>query len=167
MVEAKPFRVEVPGDVLEDLRSRLRRTRWTEPLPYPTWTAGADLDYLKELVAYWGSSFDWRAQERWLNGFPQFTADLDGQTVHFVHQRGRGPHPLPLILTHGWPSSFVELLKLVPLLTDPGAHGGDEHDSFDVVVPSLPGYAFSGRPGQPRRGASRDWANLWARLMTE
>ena len=167
MVEAKPFKVQVPEDVLEDLRSRLRRTRWTEPLPYQGWTAGADLDYVKELVAYWGSSFDWRAQERWLNGFPQFTADLDDQTVHFVHQRGRGPNPLPLILTHGWPSSFVELLKLVPLLTDPGAHGGDEHDSFDVVVPSLPGYAFSGRPGQPSRSASRDWAHLWARLMAE
>ena len=167
MVEAKPYRVQVPEDVLEDLRSRLRRTRWTEPLPYPGWTAGTDLDYVKELVAYWGSTFDWRAQERWLNGFPQFTADLDGQTVHFVHQRGRGPNPLPLILTHGWPSSFVELLKLVPLLSDPGAHGGDEHDSFDVVVPSLPGYAFSGRPSQPAHSASRSWANLWARLMTE
>ncbi len=135
----QPFTVHVPDEVLEDLRRRLRNTRWPEPLPYPSWTAGVDADYLKELVDYWATSFDWPAQERWLNSFPQFTVDLDGQTVHFVHQRGRGPKPFPLVLTHGWPSSFVELLKLVPLLTDPAAHGCDERDSFDVVVPSLPG----------------------------
>ncbi len=114
VMDAEPFFVHVPDAVLDDLRSRLRHTRWPEPLPYPGWTAGADLDYLKELVGYWASSFDWRAQERWLNSFPQFTADVDGQVIHFVHQRGQGPSPFPLVLTHGWPSSFVELLKLPP-----------------------------------------------------
>jgi pimeloyl-ACP methyl ester carboxylesterase len=138
-----------------------------QALPYPGWTAGADLDYLKELVGYWASGFDWRAQERRLNAFPQFTADIDGQVVHFVHQRGRGPSPLPLVLTHGWPSSFVELLSLVPLLTDPAAHGGDARDSFDVVIPSLPGYAFSPAPRQPGACTAGAWADLWARLMTQ
>lgn len=166
-MEARAFRVQVPDDVLADLRSRLRRTRWPDPLPYPGWTAGVRLDYLRELVEYWQSSFDWPAQERWLNSFPQFTAEVDGQVVHFVHQRGNGPRPFPLVLTHGWPSSFVELLRVVPLLTDPAAHGGDERDSFDVVVPSLPGYAFSSQPSEPGRATAREWARLWARLMTD
>jgi pimeloyl-ACP methyl ester carboxylesterase len=118
-------------------------------------------------VGTWAGSFDWRAQERRLNAFPQFRADVAGQTVHFVHQRGRGPRPLPLILSHGWPSSFVELLKLVPLLTDPAAHGADEEDSFDVVVPSLPGFAFSGRPADAGACTAGVVADRWARLMTE
>ncbi len=167
MMDVEPFSVHVPDDVLEDLRSRLRHTRWPEPLPYPGWTAGADLDYLRDLAGYWASSFDWRAQERRLNSFPQFIADVDGQAIHFAHQRGQGPSPFPLVLTHGWPSSFVELLNLVPLLTDPAAHDGDERDSFDVVIPSLPGYAFSSRPRKPGACTARTWANLWARLMTQ
>jgi microsomal epoxide hydrolase len=159
--------VHVPDEVLDDLRSRLAHTRWPEPLPYPGWTSGVELGYLKELVGYWAAAFDWRAQEWRLNAFTQFTAELDGQLIHFVHQRGQGPRPFPLVLTHGWPSSYVELLKLVPLLTDPAAHGGDEQDSFDVVVPSLPGYAFSGHPTRPGTCTARNMANLWARLMTE
>jgi pimeloyl-ACP methyl ester carboxylesterase len=122
---------------------------------------------MQELVGYWAAGFDWRAQERRLNAFPQFTVDVGGQTIHFVHLRGRGPNPFPLVLTHGWPSSFVELLKLVPLLTDPAANGADERDSFDVVVPSLPGYAFSGRPARPGLCTAGAIAGLWARLMTE
>ena len=165
--DVKRFSVHVPDEVLDDLRARLARTRWPEPLPFADWTAGVDLAYLRELVDYWATSFDWRAQERRLNSFAQFTTEIDGQTIHFVHLRGRGPHPLPLILTHGWPSSFVELLKMAPLLTDPAAHGGDERDSFDVVIPSLPGYAFSGPPRQPGISNARTTANLWARLMTE
>jgi pimeloyl-ACP methyl ester carboxylesterase len=167
VMHAKPFTVHVPDEVLDDLRARLARTRWPEPLPYLGWMSGADLGYMRELVDYWAASFDWRAQEHRLNSFPQFTADIDGQTIHFVHQPGRGPHPFPLVLTHGWPSSYVELLKLVPLLTDPAAHGGDERDSFDVVVPSLPGYAFSGRPARSGVCTARSMANLCARLMTE
>ena len=166
-IEAKPFTISVPDEVLDDLRRRLAGTRWPDPLPFPAWTAGVDLVYLRGLVDYWANSFDWRAHERRLNALPQFTADIDGQAIHFVHQRGRGPHPLPLVLTHGWPSSFVELLKMVPLLTDPAAHGGDERDSFDVVIPSLPGYAFSGRPARPGISTPRGTANLWARLMTQ
>ena len=161
------FRVQVPDEVLEDLRSRLARTRWPDPLPYPGWAAGADVGYLKELVAHWAGSFDWLAQEQYLNSFAQFIADVGGQRVHFVHERGRGPNPFPLVLTHGWPSSFTELLKLAPLLTDPAAHGGDERDSFDVVIPSLPGFAFSAPPPTPGAATARRWAGLWARLMTE
>jgi len=163
----EPFTVQVPAEVLDDLRSRLARTRWPDPLPYPGWMAGADIGYLRELAAYWASVFDWRAQERHLNSFAQFTADIDGQRVHFVHQRGRGPDPFPLVLTHGWPSSFAELLKLAPLLTDPASHGGEERDSFDVVIPSLPGYAFSAPPASPGAATARTWAGLRARLMTE
>jgi pimeloyl-ACP methyl ester carboxylesterase len=163
----KPFTIHLPDEVLDELHSRLAHTRWPDPLPYPGWASGVNLDYLRGLVEYWANSFDWRAQERRLNSFPQFTAEIDGQLIHFVHQRGRGPHPFPLVLTHGWPSSYVELLKLVPLLTDPAGNGGDERDSFDVVVPSLPGFAFSGRPERPGVCTSRNIANLWARLMTE
>src|SRR6266516_4198191 len=167
MMRLKPFTVAVSDVALGDLRSRLVGTRWLDPLPFPGWTAGVDIEYLKELVSYWATSFDWRAQERRLNAFPQFTIDIDGQTIHFVHQRGRGRHPMPLMLTHGWPSSYVELLKIAPLLTDPAAHGADERDSFDVVIPSLPGFAFSAPPAAPGTSTASSWANLWARLMTE
>jgi pimeloyl-ACP methyl ester carboxylesterase len=163
----EPFSIEVPAEVLEDLRSRLARTRWPEPLPYPGWTAGADIGYLNDLVDYWAGSFDWRAQEQRLNSFAQFTAGVGGQRVHFVHQRGRGRDPFPLLLTHGWPSTFAELLKLAPLLTDPAAHGGDERDSFDVVIPSLPGFAFSAPAAAPGTATAGAWADLWAKLMTE
>src|SRR5438094_5615492 len=146
MMQPRPFTIHVPDEVLDDLRSRLARTRWPDPLPYPGWSSGVDLAYLRDLVGYWATSFDWRAQERRLNAFPQFTADLDGLTIHSVHQRGRGPRPFPLVLTHGWPSSFVELLKLAPLLTAPAAHGGDERHSFALAIPSLPALAFSRHP---------------------
>src|SRR5215469_17813255 len=138
-----------------------------DPLPYPGWAAGADIGYLKELVAYWAGSFDWRAQERYLNSFAQFTADIGGQRVHFVYERGKRSDPFPLVLTHGWPSSFAELLKLAPLLTDPAAHGGDERDSFDVVIPSLPGFGFSAPPAGPGAATASTWAGLWAALMAE
>jgi pimeloyl-ACP methyl ester carboxylesterase len=163
----EPFTIQVPAGVLDDLRSRLARTRWPDPLPCPAWAVGADIGYLKELVAYWAGPFDWRAQQRHLNSFAQFTVDIDGQRVHFVHERGRGPDPFPLVLTHGWPSSFAELLKLAPLLTDPAAHGGDGRDSFDVVIPSLPGFAFSAPPAAPGTATAWNWAGLWARLMTD
>jgi pimeloyl-ACP methyl ester carboxylesterase len=166
-MQAMPFTVDVAQEVLDDLRARLARTRWPEPLPGGGWAYGVDPEYLRVLVGYWEGSFDWRARERWLNTFPQFTAKIDGQTIHFVHQRGRGPRPLALVLTHGWPSCYVELLKLVPLLTDPASHGGDEDDSFDVVVPSLPGYAFSESPPRPGLVTARVMAELWARLMRD
>jgi len=125
-MDSEPFTIQVPDGILDDLRSRLARTRWPDRLPYRGWVAGVDVGYLKELAGYWAGSFDWRAQEQYLNSFAQFTAGIDGQRVHFVHQRGRGPDPFPLVLTHGWPSSFAELLKLAPLLTDPASHGGAE-----------------------------------------
>ncbi len=167
VMHPESFSVRVPDEVLDDLYARLSNARWPEALPYAAWTSGVDLAYLRELVDYWATSFDWRAQERRLNAFLQFTAEVDGQLIHFVHERGRGPRPFPLVLTHGWPSSYVELLKLVPLLTDPAAHGGDERDSFDVVVPSLPGFAFSGQPHRPGVCTSTHIADLWARLMNE
>jgi pimeloyl-ACP methyl ester carboxylesterase len=166
-MQPESFNVRVPDEVLDDLQTRLRQTKWPQPLPYVGWSSGVDLDYMRELVDYWATSFDWRAQESRLNSFSQFTARVEGQLIHFVHERGRGPRPFPLVMTHGWPSSYVELLKLLPLLTDPARHGGDERDSFDVVVPSLPGFAFSGHPDRPGGCTSGSIADLWVRLMTE
>jgi pimeloyl-ACP methyl ester carboxylesterase len=159
-----PFRIEVPDDVLADLNERIRRTRWPDPAPGPAWEQGTDLAYLRELLAYWADGFDWRAQERALNAFDHFRADLDGLRIHFVHQRARDGNGIPLILNHGWPSTFVELLPLVPILTDPHAYDIDG-PAFDVVVPSLPGYAFSTRPTEMGAANYRYVANLWHRLM--
>ncbi len=158
-----PFTIGVAEEVLTDLRSRVRGTRWPPPAPGPRWEQGTDLAYLQNLLAYWADGFDWRAQEAWLNSFDQFCAELDGSRIHFVHQRARSGRGIPLILTHGWPSCFVEYLPLVPLLTDPGAHGIDG-PGFDVVIPSLPGYGFSTRP--TRTGVTtRYTAGLWHQLM--
>ena len=121
---------------------------------------------MRSPVKYWRHSYDWRRQEAVLNQLPQFRIEVDGFRIHFVHMRGRGPAPLPLIVTHGWPGSFVEMLKLIPLLTDPAAHGGSAEDAFDVIVPSLPGYGFSDRP-RARGMGPRKIAALWARLMQE
>ncbi|HZE51449.1 MAG TPA: epoxide hydrolase [Jatrophihabitantaceae bacterium] len=164
-----PFTVDVPADVLRDLRDRLDRTRFPQPTA-PGWQAGTDPDYLRELVAYWRDGFDWRARERELNSVPQFTAEVDGQRVHFVHVRACDSTPghasIPLILTHGWPSSFVEMLPLVARLTDPGGQGSDPIDAFDVVIPSLPGFAFSDLPTEGPLTAPVI-ADRWARLMTD
>lgn len=117
-------------------------------------------------MAYWQTQFDWRAQEAKLHQFAQFRADIDGFSIHFIHERGRGPNPLPIVLTHGWPGSFFELFKIIPLLTDPASHGGAPSDSFDVIVPSLPGFGFSDRP-KVRGVTTAKTAELWARLMTD
>ena len=157
------FTVHVADEVLSDLRARIRSTRWPPPAPGPAWEQGTDLAYLQDLLPYWADIFDWRPHEIWLNSFNHFHAELDGARIHFVHQRARSGRGLPLILTHGWPSSFLEYLPLVPFLTDPGAHGIDG-PGFDVVIPSLPGYGFSDRPG--RTGISaRYTAGLWLQLM--
>jgi pimeloyl-ACP methyl ester carboxylesterase len=158
-----PFRIHVPDEVLADLRARLRLTRWPDPAPSAAWEQGTDLEWLRRTVAYWADGFDWRARERELNAFHHFRIDLDGVRVHFVHERARGGGGVPLILTHGWPSSFVEILPLVPLLTDPTGHGIDG-PPFDLVIPSLPGYGFSERPA---RANYRTVARLWHRLMRE
>ncbi|MDG4827009.1 epoxide hydrolase [Asanoa sp. WMMD1127] len=157
-----PFLVDVPDAVLADLRARIRATRWPPPAPGTPWEQGTDLDYLRELLAYWADGFDWRAVERGLNAYPQFVASVSGVEIHFVHQRAVGGGGVPLVLTHGWPSAFVEMLPLVSRLTDPGTHGLPG-PAFDVVVPSLPGYGFTPRPSSPvdyRRVAA-----LWHGLM--
>jgi pimeloyl-ACP methyl ester carboxylesterase len=156
-----PFTIRVPDEVLSDLRSRILRTRWPAQAPGPAWAQGTDLGYLKRLVGHWADGFDWRAQERRLNAFKHFRAELGGTRIHFVHERAREGKGFPLILTHGWPSSFLELLPLVTLLTDPRAHGIDA-PAFDVVLPSLPGYGFSERPAQANY---RTVARMWHALM--
>jgi len=165
-MQIQPYRVNVSDPVLSDLRARLAQTRWPEAIDATGWKAGTDLVYLQSLAYYWRESFDWRAQERAINALPNFRAEVDGVGLHFIHARGRGPKPMPLLLTHGWPDSFLRMMKIIPLLTDPAAHGGDAADSFDIVVPSLPGYGFSGRPeGEPLGAAGM--ASLLAKLMTD
>ncbi len=158
-----PFSIAVGDAVLADLSERIDRTRWPDEIPGLDWQQGTDLGYLRALLAYWAEEFDWPAQERRLNSFDQFRVRLDDTDIHFVHERAPAGNGIPLILTHGWPSSFAEYLPLVPLLTDPGAHGIDG-PAFDVVIPSLPGYGFSQRPA--RTGVNyRYVADLWHRLM--
>jgi epoxide hydrolase len=159
------FRVAVPQATLDDLAKRLSRTRWPGALDGPGWEDGTSLGFLRELVGWWQTGFDWRGQEAAINRFPQFRAAVDGVGLHFVHEQGQGPAPLPLVLTHGWPSTFYELLPLIPLLTDPASYGGDPADAFDVVIPSLPGYGFSD-PLRGRGSANRV-PQLWAKLMTD
>lgn len=156
-----PFSIRVPDQVLSDLRTRIRNTRWPDRAPGTAWAQGTDLTFLQQLLGYWANDFDWRAQERKLNGFRHFRAEIDDIHIHFVHQPAREGNGIPLILTHGWPSSFLELLPLVPLLTDPKAHG-IAAPGFDLVIPSLPGYGFSGRPAEANY---RTVARLWHRLM--
>jgi pimeloyl-ACP methyl ester carboxylesterase len=163
-MDVRPFVVAVPQPILDDLQARLARTRWPDAVEGAGWDYGTSLAYLRAVVEHWGTRFDWRRQERAMNALPHFRADVDGFGVHFIHVRGRGPAPLPLLITHGWPSSFVEMLDLIPQLADPAAHGGDSADAFDVVVPSVPGFGFSDRPVQ--RGMTRSRvAGLWLRLM--
>jgi pimeloyl-ACP methyl ester carboxylesterase len=160
----EPFAFHTSPEELEDLRLRLARTRWTDALDAGDWCAGTSLGYLRELVEYWLTAFDWPAHEARLNQWPHFRLAIDGLRIHFVYQRGRGPRPLPLLLTHGWPGSFLEMEALIPLLADPASHGGNSADAFDVVVPSIPGYGFSDPPRQPGM-SNAHVANLWVGLM--
>jgi pimeloyl-ACP methyl ester carboxylesterase len=162
-MDVEHFEVRVSEDVLDDLRARLARTRWPDEVADAGWDYGTNLAYLRELVEYWEDAFDWREQEERLNRVAHFRATVDGLGLHFIHERGKGDDPMPLILTHGWPSTFFEFAKLVPLLTDPEGYGAEAADAFDVVVPSLPGYGFSDRPRE--RGFSRRIPGLWVRLM--
>jgi epoxide hydrolase len=159
-----PFRIEVPASELEDLRTRLRDTRWPERETVDDWSQGVPLAYLQDLCAYWGDGYDWRATEARLNGFPQFRTSIDGLAIHFLHVRSPHPDALPLVITHGWPGSIVEFLEAIGPLTDPTAHGGDAADAFHVVCPSLPGYGFSDKPDRPGWGFERI-AAAWAVLM--
>jgi pimeloyl-ACP methyl ester carboxylesterase len=142
----------------------LKSTRWPDEIEGSRWDYGAHLGYIKELVMYWAARFDWREQEKGLNRLHHFRAVVDGTGIHFIHERGKGKLPFPLIITHGWPGSFVEMVKIIPLLADPAAHGGDPADAFDVVVPSIPGYGFSDRPALRGMDAFRI-ADLWSELM--
>jgi epoxide hydrolase len=165
-----PFRIDIPEADLEDLRYRLAHTRWPAAAPVEDWSRGVPVEYLKSLAEYWATGFDWRAQEAALNELPQFVTDIDGQTIHFFQVRSPEPDALPLILTHGWPSSPIEFTRMIGPLVNPGAHGGDPADAFHVVVPSLPGYGFSnpiGPGGFNLFGVAKQWATLMDRLGYE
>lgn len=161
----EPFHIAIPEADLADLQARLTRTRAAPSLAGQADSEGIDPDFLAHLLAHWRERFDWRAVEARLNRLPQFRARVQGHDIHFVHQPGTGPAPMPLVLTHGWPGSFVEMEALIPLLADPGAHGGDPADAFHVVVPSLPGFGFSSPPASKGTGPF-EVAGLWADLMT-
>ena len=160
----RPFRIEIPAADLDDLRDRLARTRWPDQLPGVGWDYGIALDDVRELASYWRTGYDWRVHESRLNGFDQFTTVIDGQTVYFLHVRSGLPGALPLIMTHGWPGSVVEFMEIIGPLTDPGSHEGDPGDAFDLVVPSIPGYGFSGPTRSGGWNVSRV-ARAWDELM--
>jgi pimeloyl-ACP methyl ester carboxylesterase len=164
-MSATPFTIDIPQTMLDDLRERLVRTRWRDEPFAGEWEFGTDPSFLRTLVEYWLDGFDWRAQEAALNGFAHHRVDVDGLGVHFIHERGHGESPLPLILTHGYPDSFVRFLKVIPMLADPERHGGRAEDAFDVVVPSLPGFGFSDKPRKP--GFTFHVGDLWHTLMTD
>ncbi|MGI5492779.1 epoxide hydrolase family protein [Microtetraspora malaysiensis] len=159
-----PFRIEIPQRDLDDLRDRLAATRWPTDLPGVGWARGVPLAYLRELAEYWRTAYDWRKHEARLNEIPQFTTEIDGQRVHFLHIRSPQPDALPLILTHGWPGSIVEFLELIGPLSDPAAHGGDPADAFHLVIPSLPGFGLSGPTRETGWNTGRV-AAAWAQLM--
>jgi pimeloyl-ACP methyl ester carboxylesterase len=163
----EPFRIAIPDDQLRDLRERLGRTRWPERETVDDWSQGVPLTYLQDLCAYWADGYDWRATEARLNAFPHFRTEVDGLGIHFLHVRSPHEDALPLVITHGWPGSIVEFLKVIGPLSDPPAHGGDAADAFHVVCPSLPGYGFSDKPAQPGWKVERiaaAWTELMARL---
>jgi epoxide hydrolase len=162
--EVRPFRIDISDAELEDLRDRLARTRWPDELPGVGWSYGVALDYVKDMTEHWRSSFDWRKQEAVLNEFPQFTTMIDFTNVHFLHVRSPEPNALPLILTHGWPGSVAEFLDVIGPLSDPRSHGGDAADAFDLVIPSIPGYGFSG-PTNDTGWDSARIAKAWDALM--
>ena len=163
----RPFRVRISNSQLTDLRRRLATTRWPGKETVNNRSQGVQLATLKELVTYWRTAYDWRKAEAKLNSFPQFITTIDGVDIHFIHVRSRHPNAMPLVMTHGWPGSVFELLKVIGPLTDPTAHGGQAEDAFHLVLPSLPGYGFSGKPSgvgwSPERVA-RGWAELMKRL---
>jgi epoxide hydrolase len=162
--EIQPFRIDIPQAELDDLRDRLDRVRWTEELSDVGWDYGVPVAYVKELVEYWRNDYDWRQWEAKLNQYPQFTTEIDGQNIHFLHVKSPEPDALPLILTHGWPGSVAEFLDIIGPLTDPRSHGGDSATAFNLVIPSLPGFGFSG-PSKKRGWNPLRIAKAWAELM--
>src|SRR6266851_1156380 len=162
--EIRPFRIDIPQADLHELRARLESTRWPDQVPDSGWDYGIPLDYVQQLAEYWRTSYDWRVHEQALNAFPQFTTGIDGQRVHFLHVSSPEPDAIPLIMTHGWPGSIVEFINIIGPLTNPRAHGADPADAFHLVVPSIPGYGFSG-PTQDRGWNVHRIAQAWDELM--
>ena len=164
MTTITPFRIAIPDADIDDLRRRLAGTRFPEKETPDDWSQGVPLAYVRELATYWEKQYDWRRAEARINGFPQFKTTVDGLDIHFLHVRSPHENALPLVLTHGWPGSIVEFLKVIGPLTDPTNHGGEAADAFHVVCPSLPGYGFSGKPAEPGWGVEKT-AGAWAALM--
>ncbi|WP_158882221.1 epoxide hydrolase family protein [Amycolatopsis anabasis] len=165
--EIRPFRIDIPQSELDDLTARLDNTRWPDQIPGAGAKYGVPLDHVKELAAYWRDGYDWRAQEARLNEYPQFTTEIDGQDIHFLHVRSPEADAFPLILTHGWPGTILEFVELIGPLTDPVAHGGRAEDAFHLVIPSVPGFGFSGptrEEGWDRKRMAAAWAELMSRL---
>jgi epoxide hydrolase len=160
----RPFTVVIPDSEINDLKQRLANTRWPNPETVPDWSQGVRLENATSLINYWEREYDWRRFESEVNRFPQFLTEIDGLDIHFIHMKSKNPNAMPLILTHGWPGSIVEFLKLIDPLTDPVAYGGNVEDSFDVVIPSLPGFGFSGKPAETGWNVTRI-ASAWAELM--
>jgi epoxide hydrolase len=166
-VGIQPFRIQVPQADLDDLHERLGRVRWPDELPGADWRYGVPVEYVRRLADHWRHGYDWREWEARLNEYPQFTTTVDGQSIHFLHVRSPEPGALPIILTHGWPGSIVEFLDVIGPLSDPVADGGNTADAFDLVIPSLPGYGFSGptrETGWDKYRIAKAWAELMARL---
>jgi epoxide hydrolase len=160
----EPFHIDIPQADLDDLHRRLAATRWPTEIPGVGWERGVPLDYLKELAEYWRASYDWRAAEATLNRYPQFTTEIDGTNVHFLHVRSPEPDAIPMIITHGWPGSVAEFLSVIGPLTDPREHGGNPSEAFHLVIPSVPGFCFSGPTREPGWNLVRI-AGAWAELM--
>lgn len=163
-MQIHPYTVHIDDKQLRDLKERLERTRWPDEVEGGGWDYGFPLEKLRDLVAYWGTTFDWRDVERKINAFPNYRVEVGGMDIHFIHQPGRGPHPMPLLIIHGWPSTFYEMLALAPLLSDPASHGGDPQDAFDIIIPSVPGHGFSSIPTHPGF-EDRQAAGLLVELM--
>ncbi len=166
----KPFVIDIPQSTLDDLKSRLDQARLPEPLPGDGWDTGVPVAWLRDLVDYWRNEYDWRAAEKQLNEFPQYTTEIDGQQIHFLHVKSPVADALPLVLTHGWPGSIVEFLDLIGPLSDPASYGGDPADAFHLIIPSLPGFGFSGpvsESGWTRARIGQTWAKLMAELGYE
>jgi pimeloyl-ACP methyl ester carboxylesterase len=164
--DIQPFRIEASDEQLADLQQRLRNTRFPDAEVVDDWSQGIPLAYTREICDYWADKYDWRAREERINAFPQYKTDIDGMGVHFIHVPSPEPNAIPLVMTHGWPGSIVEFLKVIGPLSDPAAHGGDAADAFHVVCPSLPGYGYSDAPKKPGFGAAQ-MAGAWAKLMAK
>ena len=163
----RPFRIDVPGEALADLRRRIAATKWPERETVADATQGVQLATMRELARYWQTDYDWRKIEARLNALPNFMTEIDGLDIYFIHVRSKHENALPLIVTHGWPGSIIEQLKIIDPLTNPTAHGGSASDAFDIVIPSLPGYGFSGKPtatGWDISRIARTWVTLMKRL---